>query len=598
MKFNEMSSKEDLANVLEVPVKFLNYILYGRRVENCYDTFLIPKKSGGHRVINAPKEPLKSLQKKLSKKLWEYELFLRNKNHKVNTISHAFEPKYDYTHPNGEVSMVKKTIISNAKVHRNKKYVLNVDLEDFFGSFHFGRVKGFFERNKNYELPTEVSLLLAQLTCYQGELPQGAPTSPILTNMICQILDFRLSKLAKLYKLNYTRYADDLTFSTNDKKFLLHYDDFFEKLNSEIIKAGFSLNEKKTRLQYRQSRQSVTGLTVNQKISVPREYYKLTKAMAHRLYQGKEMILDRQEVTINVLSGRFAFIDQIDIENNKLDGKKHGYSTLNAREKEYQKFLFYKTFFAHSKPLLVTEGKTDEQHIKAALKSFYEKEPEKYMSLVGKTVKDGKEVWEFKVRFLRRTKKLHYLLNISQDGGDALRVIADYYKNKTYNSKSSYPNYFAFFTKLSPSTVSAPVILIPDNEPSKVDANGKAQNSPLKSLFPDKKELEKFAQNGHSLCLKDNIYVVSFELPVGMTNAEIEDLYDPKLLNTEIDGRRFDRTDKNGGYSKAIFADYIGAHYKDINFENFRGLIDNIVNIISEYRMLEIMHQSSKTSYD
>lgn len=584
MKFNEMSSKADLANVLGVSVKFLNYILYGRGAENCYETFSIPKKSGGQRVINAPQEPLKSLQKKLSKKLWEYELFLRNKNHKVNTISHAFEPKYDYTHPNGEVSMVKKTIISNAKVHRNKKYVLNVDLEDFFGSFHFGRVKGFFERNKNYELPTEVSLLLAQLTCYQGELPQGAPTSPILTNMICQILDFRLSKLAKLYKLNYTRYADDLTFSTNDKKFLLHYDDFFEKLNSEIIKAGFSLNDKKTRLQYRQSRQSVTGLTVNQKISVPREYYKLTKAMAHRLYQGKEMTLDGQEVSINVLNGRFAFMDQIDSENNKIDGNTHNHANLNAREKEYKKFLFYKTFFAHSKPLLVTEGKTDEKHIKAALKSFYEKEPQKYRLLVEKTDKDGKEIWDFKVAFLRRTKKLHYFLNIGQEGGDALKVVAEYYKDKHYDSKNSRPNYFAFFKGLSPSFIPTPVVLIPDNEPSKTDKNDKKATSPLKALFyGNEKKLKEFAQNGQLSCLKDNLHVTSFELPRGMTNAEIEDLYDDQLLNIEIDGRKFDRKGENGGYSKAAFADYVSQHYREINFGNFESLLDNIQSIVSKY---------------
>src|SRR5699024_7070708 len=105
-----------------------------------------------------------------------------------------------------------KSIITNARIHRNKRLVVNIDLKDFFPSFHFGRVRGFFEKNKYFLLSREVSTIIAQLTCYKGSLPQGAPTSPIITNLICQILDYKLLKIAKKYKTDYSRYADDLTF--------------------------------------------------------------------------------------------------------------------------------------------------------------------------------------------------------------------------------------------------------------------------------------------------------------------------------------------------------------------------------------------------
>ena len=78
-----------------------------------------------------------------------------------------------------------------------------------------------------------------------GETPQGAPTSPVLSNLICEILDFRILKIAKHYKLDYTRYADDLTFSTNDKTFCSRYDAFYQQLQKEIRRAGFAVNEKK-----------------------------------------------------------------------------------------------------------------------------------------------------------------------------------------------------------------------------------------------------------------------------------------------------------------------------------------------------------------
>ncbi|MHB9342175.1 reverse transcriptase domain-containing protein, partial [Fusobacterium polymorphum] len=82
-----------------------------------------------------------------------------------------------------------RNIITNAKIHKNKKIVLNLDLKDFFDSFHFGRIKGFFEKNKDFKFSPELATLIAQLACYNGKLPQGAPSSPLITNLICHIFD-------------------------------------------------------------------------------------------------------------------------------------------------------------------------------------------------------------------------------------------------------------------------------------------------------------------------------------------------------------------------------------------------------------------------
>ena len=88
-------------------------------------------------------------------------------------------------------------------------------------------------KNKNFELPVEIATMLAQLTCYQGKLPQGAPTSPVMTNLICNILDMRLLNIAKKYRVVYTRYADDLTFSTNDKKFVENQERFIKQIRRQ-----------------------------------------------------------------------------------------------------------------------------------------------------------------------------------------------------------------------------------------------------------------------------------------------------------------------------------------------------------------------------
>lgn len=360
---NKVKSRNELADLLGISRKRLTYLLYIKHLENMYTSFEIPKKSGGQRLINAPNKELKLIQRRLANELYEYHTRL-NKDKQINGVSQAFEKG--------------KSIFTNAKIHRKKRFIINVDLENFFDNIHFGRVRGYLIKNKDFQLSEEVATVIAQLTCFKGSLPQGAPTSPIISNYICNIFDLRIIKLAKKYKLNYTRYADDLTFSTNEKYFMENWEDFMENLKKEVERAGFHLNEKKTRISYEDSRQEVTGVIVNKKISIKREYYKNTRAMANNLYKTGEFYINGEKGSLNQLEGRFTFINQAECF-----GKKIIFQQLNGREKEYQKFLFFKYFYANEKPLIVTEGKTDVIYLKAALKKMYRDYPE----LVTKMIK-------------------------------------------------------------------------------------------------------------------------------------------------------------------------------------------------------------------
>ncbi|MEC0695962.1 retron Ec67 family RNA-directed DNA polymerase/endonuclease [Bacillus atrophaeus] len=554
-EFNDIGTRNELADFLKIPRKQLSYVLYVKSINNLYTSFEIHKKNGGVRNIKAPLEELKDIQRKLAEALYKHK---KKKQGKKNNLSHAFEKN--------------KSIITNAEIHRNKRLVLNIDLENFFESFHFGRVRGFFTKNKNFLLPIEVATIIAQLSCYEGKLPQGAPTSPIISNLICGILDYRLLKITKKYKLNYTRYADDLTFSTNDKNFLNVQTKFYEEISNELIQAGFKINEKKTRLQYKDSRQTVTGLVVNSKINVNRTFYKETRAMAHQLYKQGNFKINSESADLNQLEGRFAFINQLTRYNNKKDSDKHSFYNLSSRELQYQKFLFYKYFFANPKPLIVTEGKTDIVYLKAALKKLYNEYPD----LI---TKDIDETFEFKVSFLKKTKRLGYFLNI-QDGGTGLKNINDFFNSN--NAKKSATNYLNYFKTISNTLPQSPVILMFDNEIK--SGKKKPIGDFLNHAKVDDEQVETL-KNEYKINIIDNLYLLTVPL-IGKSECDIEDLFDNTTLSQKINGKKFikkDDYDTSKYYGKDIFSKYILDNYLNIDFNNFRSVLDNINNIINMY---------------
>ena len=550
MVISDIESREQLAFILNIPLSKLTYLLYVKRIDNCYTSFDIKKKNNGVRVISAPNEDLKDIQRKLGYLLeLHHKAFLKEKNID-NKISHGFEKN--------------KSIITNAAVHRNNKYILSIDIKDFFDSIHFGRVRGFFNKNIEFNLPLDMATVMAQLVCYKGVLPQGAPTSPIVSNLICNILDIRILNLVKKYRMNYTRYADDMTFSTNDRCIVDNYDGILEEIANELGKFGLHINDKKTRLIYKDSRQEVTGLVVNKIINVNRHYCKKTRAMAENLYRKGSFYIGDEEGSIKQLEGRFAYINQLDYYNNKRKGEKKDCWHLNSREKNYQKFLYYRYFFNNEKPLIVTEGKTDILYLKSALKKMYDS----YPNLISKT-KNG---FEFKVSFLKRSKRLEYFFNINQDGADTIKNVLN-----MYTGQKGFANYYKYFKDKSEKDGRNPVILIFDNEQN--------TDRPLKKFKKDAKIQDVNIKNW--INISGNLYLVTNPIVNGKDECEIEDLFSESTLNTLIGGKSFSRNSKSENdkyYGKAIFADYVMKNYQKIDFSNFVPFLDSINSVLDDYQ--------------
>ena len=258
-KFLSLKHTFEFANLLMVdPVK-LNYHIN----KPLYYSFQVPKKSGGIRKIQSPNEDLKRIQKSLN-----YFLQLVYLSVKPNSV-HGFVRKP------GTKDVV-FNIISNAAVHVNSKYVLNMDLQDFFPSISAKQVRDVLLAEP-FNFCPEIATLVALLGSYEKRLPTGSPCSPVLANMVCYEMDKELELYCLVNSINYTRYADDLSFSGNN---------YFEQNTIDQIKTiinrnQFTVNTKKTRAHSSCSQQTVTGLVVNQKVNVDRKYIRNLRAILH-----------------------------------------------------------------------------------------------------------------------------------------------------------------------------------------------------------------------------------------------------------------------------------------------------------------------------
>lgn len=579
MKFNELKTRDDLAIHLKIPRRSLTYLLYKVKPENSYNDFFISKKSGGKRKISSPTSRLKSVQRKLNESMLN---FMEESDFPKSKIAYGYSKE--------------KSIVFNSKNHVKKKFVINIDIKDFFESINFGRVRGFFINNKYFKMNTEVSTIIAQLTCYNNSLPQGAPTSPLISNLIGQILDYKISKICNKYKLVYTRYVDDLTFSTNDDKIIKNYSSFIDEIDQILNKSGFQRNINKTRIQYRNSRQVVTGLVVNRKISIPREYYKDTRSMLHSLISNGEFYIDKDQKIVgnlNQLEGRFTFIDHIEKYNNNKNKAKSlnnkSPDRLCTKEKQFQKFLFYKQFFVNERPLIITEGKTDILYLKAALKNLHKQYPE----LITKN-KDGK--FQFKIQFFERTRRNKYFYNIDSDGADTLKQIYDFFSKKN-RKKGKNIALMEELKSLSNRVPLNPVILLFDNETVK----SKKSSKPLlnfinyiTTFLGDQKQdqmvktqlLSHISQHLH-VNIKDNLFVATNPLKHGQDESEIEDLFEINDLTHVINGVEFNYS-KNKASSNTLdknqLSKIVSQKYQDISFANFIPLFDSVNSLIMEYK--------------
>lgn len=250
-----------------------------------YKEFSIKKKSGGERLILAPNPSLKLIQRTLNV-----------------VLSLLYEPREYVT------GFVKnRNIVDNARMHTGKKYVFNIDLKDFFPGIELHRVKAVLKLdpfNLKNEGREKLAFMIANLCCHTVDnsdylisnskdesffledleirafLPQGAPTSPILSNIICQKLDRRLNGLAKKTGAKYSRYADDITFSCDADVFNVN---FKTEMRRIVTDQNFIINESKVRLQGIGYKQEVTGLVVNEKVNVSKRYIREIRAMLNNI---------------------------------------------------------------------------------------------------------------------------------------------------------------------------------------------------------------------------------------------------------------------------------------------------------------------------
>lgn len=295
-------TEEDIATALGISVRELRFFTIHRERERQphYVMFSIPKRSGGRRLIMAPKRRLKAIQRKL--------LALVVEKLPVNEHSHAFRRGHN--------------IRTGAEPHVGKQLVLKLDLKDFFPSVTFARVRGLLiAYGYSYPVASILGVLMTEAERQPVEVEgdifhvpvgdrhcvQGAPTSPGICNALLFRLDRRLVGLAKRRGVSYTRYADDLSFSGEVDRNAAH------KLRcvvrGVVAEEGFALNAAKTRIMSRGSRQTVTGVVVNKNLGLSRQERRRLRAMAHQLSRGNGAA--DQPVLAAKLKGKMAYLSML-----------------------------------------------------------------------------------------------------------------------------------------------------------------------------------------------------------------------------------------------------------------------------------------------
>jgi len=317
--FKTAKTLYELAESLGYSYDFLKFNFFSKDNSQYYTEFRIAKKAKKERVIAAPDIKLKRIQQNLA-----------------DILLYIFRPK-SCVH-----AFVKnKNIVSNASPHLRARHILRLDLKDFFPSIHYGRVRNLFEATP-FLFSRPISTAIARICCYKGSLPQGAPTSPIVSNMICLRMDAQLTNLAKYNYCTYTRYADDITFSTNhetfSKKIVLSTNPL--TLSENILKIiendnYFKINFDKTNLRSCGDSKFITGVKVNSKLNVARKKYREVRAMLHavKTYGHSNALKEHiekytrrkrsvpQKDFYNIIQGKIAFLCMVRGNSDPLASK-------------------------------------------------------------------------------------------------------------------------------------------------------------------------------------------------------------------------------------------------------------------------------------
>ncbi len=268
-----------LAEAMGIDLGKLRFLAYNRKVSKVshYKRFYMAKKSGGKRLISAPMPQLKGAQ------YWVLENILNKVN--IHEGAHGFRQGH--------------SIVSNAQNHVGQDVVINFDFKDFFPTITFKRVKGCFV---NLGYSEQIATIFAALctepdvdevemdghTYYVAKgprhLPQGAPTSPALTNIICYKLDARMAGMCKVLGFNYSRYADDMSFSASGDA-VKDVGRLIWSVHQTAESEGFMIHPDKTRVMRKNQQQEVTGIVVNEQLGIDRKELKKFRALLHQIRQ-------------------------------------------------------------------------------------------------------------------------------------------------------------------------------------------------------------------------------------------------------------------------------------------------------------------------
>ncbi len=274
----------ELGTFLGVSKKLISAIAL--RPQNYYRAFEITKRNGKKRTIHAPRVFSKTIQR--------YILDCVLTPLALHEAACGFRRGF--------------SCATGAKRHLQRPFLWNIDLKDFFPNIAEGRVRGTF-LGMGYS--PGASSLLASLCCLEERLPQGAPTSPALANIIFTPTDGRIAELADTASVVYSRYADDLSFSSRE----LITQEFRRAVTQTICEAGFQINPNKSRLMGPKCRRQVTGLTVNERLSIPRARRRELRAWFHKVQKAPAAFVHEKDRLIGYAAWVF--------EHHALEGKKY-----------------------------------------------------------------------------------------------------------------------------------------------------------------------------------------------------------------------------------------------------------------------------------
>lgn len=277
--FPKILDVNELASNVGVSTQIV-YVLSRQDNSKYYKKFIIPKRDGADRIIHQPSYSMKIIQR------WVLQEILYK-------IPHT---EYSYGFKKGKGSPLKK----NAEIHSENLFIMKMDLKDFFHSIKRKKIYRLFNQIGYNEV---VSNLLTNLTTTNDKLPQGAVTSPYIANLVCRNLDKRISKYCNKRQIKYSRYADDLFFSSNDK---IKLKAIYNMVRKIVQDEGFQLNTNKTKLMTPKGRKSITGVTINNGIKAPKKMKKRVRAMIHRA------IVTGDFTNSNQIKGYIAYINSIE----------------------------------------------------------------------------------------------------------------------------------------------------------------------------------------------------------------------------------------------------------------------------------------------